>query len=299
MKKILKVIIVISITSALQLVHAQSNNLIINPSFENGFAGWDQVEPAEESDKKRSGIKSAKLSGQDAKISQLISVKPKTDYILTAYILGYGRIGVQFDEDNEEDKRIFDSVDWNKAELEFNTGSSTEVTIFGQFNRSEGRYDDFALIEKSAAPTSIDTLLTQCPGTGSVPIVGAYDDGTNDGNPPENAYDDNLSNRWSSKGIGKTITFDIGQIVEAKQLDVLWYKGGERINLFTVQTSTDGSTWQTVLADASSFSTPGFDTYDIENFLNSDAQYVKIIGNGNSANEWNSIIEVKLRGCVQ
>lgn len=299
MKKILKAIFVVSVAAVTPFTYAQSNNLIINPSFESGFSGWQQVEPAAESDKKRTGLQSAKLSGQNAKVSQLVQVTPNTDYILHAYILGYGRIGVEFNEEEKEEKRIFDAVDWTKAEVVFNSGDRTAVTVYGTFNRAEGRYDDFSLIEKSKAPTSASALLTQCPGVGNLPIVAAYDDGTHDGNPPENTFDDNLSNRWSSKGAGKTITFDIGQIAEAKQLDIMWYQGAERINLFSVQTSVDGSTWQTVLADASSFSTPDFDSYDIENFLNSDARYVKVIGGGNSLNEWNSIIEVKLRGCVQ
>jgi len=229
----------------------------------------------------------------------VVQVTPNTDYILSAQVLGVGRIGVQIDDDNRADRRIHEAESWTKAELEFNSGSSTSVTVYAQYYRREGRYDDFVLMAKDSAPTEISSLLTQCPGTGNLPIVAAYDDGTNDGNSPSHTIDDNLTNRWSSKGAGKTITFDIGQIAEVKQLDIMWYQGSERINLFSVQTSIDGSVWQTVLADASSFPTTDFDSYDIENFLNSDAQYVKVIGGGNSNNEWNSIVEAKLRGCVQ
>jgi len=279
-------------------VNAQSNNLILNPSFENGFTNWEEVEPTSISDHNRTGIQSAKITGSDAKISQVVQVKPNTDYVLSGYIKNFGLIGILTDKNKRHRKKIHGAEDWTKAEVEFNSGSSRSVTVYAEYYREQGRYDDLVLIEKSAVITSTSALLTQCPGNGNIPVQSAYDDGTNDGNQPSNIIDGNLANRWSSKGIGKTVTFDLGQIVEVKQFDVIWYKGAERINLFSVQTSVDGSNWQTVLADASSTSVAGFESHDIENFLNSNARFVKVIGGGNSSNEWNSMVEAKIKGCV-
>ena len=302
MKSILRIFLntvsVVFLVIAAGLAHAQSNRSIINPGFENGLSNWNETEPAAESDKSRTGTKSAKLSGSEASVSQVVLVKPNTNYILSAYVLNFGRIGVFADDDKKHEKRIHSAEDWTKAEIEFNSESSRSVKVYADFYREEGQYDDFALTEKRNTATVTSTAITQCPGNGNIPIKRAYDDGSNDGNPPSNIIDGNLVNRWSSKGVGKPVTFDLGLTAEVTQLDVLWYKGSERINLFSVQTSIDGENWQTVLADASSISTDSFDSHNIENFLNPEARYIRVIGGGNSSNEWNSIIEAKIKGCV-
>lgn len=289
------------LNSTLSVAQTDSINLIANPGFENQFSGWVDTDPSSESDKRRSGQKSAKIHGHDGRIAQTVSVIPNTDYILSAYVLGFARIGVQYsaDEDDNDEKRIHNAESWTPAEIEFNSGSSTAVTVYANFYREEGRYDDFFLAPKYQVAQSTSTLLTQCPGSGNLPISSVFDDGLSGDNPPENVIDGNLANRWSSKGLGKKITLGLDSIAEVKQLDVMWYKGNERISLFSVETSIDGNNWQPVLSDASSFKTSSYDSYDIENFIDSNARYVRIIGGGNSSNEWNSITEVKLQGCVQ
>lgn len=279
---------------------AQTNsNLLINPGLENGnFKNWVKTQPVSVSDKAHSGSKSAKISGHSGRISQNVAVTPNTDYQLSAYVLNFGRIGVLIDGDKEE-KRIHAAEEWTKAEVEFNSGSANFIEVYVNFYREEGRYDDFVLAPKNAIALSASTLLTQCPEIGTLPIAIAYDDGTHDNNPPENVIDGNLSNRWSSKGSGKTITFDLNQIAEVSQLDVMWYKGKERISLFSVETSTDGKNWKMILADTSSTITDGFDSYDIQNLISPDARFVRIIGGGNSSSEWNSISEVRIKGCVR
>ena len=303
----LKKVILISlglITSALSsLSIAQtSSNLLINSGLENRpggtFEGWQEVDPLSDSEKAYSGAKSAKISGHSGRLSQTVSVTPNTDYMLSAYVLNFGRIGVLVDGDKEE-KRIHNAEEWTKAEVEFNSGSASSVEVYANFYREEGRYDDFVLAPKSSIAQSVSTLLTQCPEIGMLPIAVAYDDGSNDSNPPANVIDGNLANRWSSKGVGKTITFDLDQIAEVSQLDAMWYKGDERISLFSVETSVDGKNWKTVLPDASSTMTDGFDSYDIQNLIDPDARLVRIVGGGNSNSEWNSISEVRIKGCVR
>ena len=78
----------------------------------------------------------------------------------------------------------------------------------------------------------------------------------------------------------------------------MWYKGGERISLFSVETSMNGRNWKMVLPEASSTPTDGFEAYSIESLMDPEARLIRIIGKGNSANEWNSINEVKIKGCV-
>ena len=42
----------------------------------------------------------------------------------------------------------------------------------------------------------------------------------------------------------------------------------------------------------------GFETHNIENLFNPEARFVKIIGEGNSFNEWTAITETKVVGCI-
>jgi len=277
------------------------SNLLVNPGLENRpggtFQGWQETDPLSESEKTRSGSKSAKISGQTGRLAQTVTVTPFTDYTFSGYVLNYGRLGVLLADDEKKEKRIHGAEEWTKAEVKFNSGSSSSIEVYANYYREEGRYDDFSLTPQYAARSSI-TALKQCPEIGDLPISVASDDGSNDNNPPENVIDGNLSNRWSSKGVGKTITLDLNRTAEVSVLDVMWYKGNERISLFSVETSIDGQSWQMILSNASSTQKSGFDSYDIANLINPEARFVRIIGEGNSSSEWNSITEVKIKGCV-
>ena len=288
----------IGLTALSITANAQTENLLTNPGFERGYSNWEEVEPAAISEKANRGAKSAKLNGATSKISQRVQLKPNTDYVLSAYVLGGGRIAIITSNEKKSEKRIHNADEWTKAQLEFNSGSSNSGLVYADFYRKEGKYDDFSLTEKSASSSVSRAPITRCPGSGVISIRNAFDDNSNDGNPASNTIDGNLSNRWSSKGKGKTITYDLGLVAQAKKLEVMWYKGTERLSLFSVETSIDGRKWQNVLADTVSSQTSTFDSYDIESFLSSDARFVKIIGAGNSENEWNSIVEAKVIGCV-
>jgi len=281
------------------LTYAQKNsdNLINNPSFENNLSGWNQTEPTSISEHFRTGSKSLKMSGQESNVNQIITVIPNTEYVLEGYIKSFGIIGV-ITNGRKNEKSIQNAKDWSKATIEFNSGSATTVVIYANYYQEQGRYDDFSLTAKSSTIKTSSTSLTKCPEMGYLPIQSAFDDGSNDGNSPDNAIDGNLNNRWSSKGIGKTITFDLNRVAEVSQLDIMWYKGNQRISLFSVKTSIDGKNWSMVLSDSSSTLIDGYDSHNIESLLNPEAKLIQIIGAGNSSSEWNSISEIKIKGCV-
>ena len=281
------------------LTHAQSSsrNLIKNPSFEDKHKGWQQTEPVSISDHFNSGAKSSKISSKPGAITQIVSVTPNTDYVLEGYVKGSGTIGVKIKRKRFKDQ-VTGASDWVKVIVEFNSGSSSTVDIYASFYKKQGRFDDFKLTPKSSAQASYSsTFPTQCPGMGDLPIASVFDDG-NDGNPAINSIDGDLTNRWSSKGMGKTITYVLDRNAEVRQLDVMWYKGHERVILFSVETSLDGQNWSMVLSNASSTPSPNFDTYNIENLLSPEAKFVRIVGKGNSGSDWNSIVELKVKGCV-
>lgn len=115
----------------------------------------------------------------------------------------------------------------------------------------------------------------------------------NDGNVPANAIDGSLATRWSAEGDGQWIRFDIGSQATVKSVRVAWYKGDTRSARFDIQTSDTGSSWNTVYSGHSSGTSAALETYDVTDWL---GRYVRIVGHGNSYNDWNSITEVEVYG---
>lgn len=101
--------------------------------------------------------------------------------------------------------------------------------------------------------------------------------------------------RWSSLGTQQELIFDLGEVKTIGSLKVKWHEGTERQAKFSVDTSDDQSTWQSVLAETTSSGRhSGFEQVDL---TSSNARYVKVVGMGNSINDWNSIVEVEIHSC--
>lgn len=64
---------------------------------------------------------------------------------------------------------------------------------------------------------------------------------SHDGNIPENTLDNNLNTRWSARGNGQWITYDLGQSKIVDDLDIAFYKGNERRTTIDIQVSSDNS----------------------------------------------------------
>lgn len=118
---------------------------ISNPGFESNWSGWNDTDPSSISGDANTGSKSAKITGSGGRFDQQVSVKANTDYTLSAYVLGGWRIGAEFGSTRKT--RSGSTSSWKKESVTFNTGSSTTITILGEFRTSEGRFDDFELIE--------------------------------------------------------------------------------------------------------------------------------------------------------
>ncbi|MGJ8691208.1 MAG: polysaccharide lyase family 7 protein [Thalassotalea sp.] len=139
-------------------------------------------------------------------------------------------------------------------------------------------------------------IVEECTDLTNITIT-ATDDGSNDGHLPASTLDKSTDNdsRWSSMGESKYLTFDFGQTVNIKNLAILWYQSEERISYFEVETSTDLTTWQAVLTNGqSTLSAKAFESYEL---ALSSGRYLRIHGQGNSVNSWNSIIEVVVNHC--
>ena len=139
-----------------------------------------------------------------------------------------------------------------------------------------------------------------CDASDFLTIVSATDDGLyEETHGPENVIDGNLDpdSRWSNQSLGspKDLILDLGAIQTLKSLNIAWYKGDSRKSDFLIETSTDGTTFQTVVtARQSGGLSLDFEPYEFEEV---QARYVRIEGNGNESNDWNSVVEVAAMGC--
>lgn len=115
-----------------------------------------------------------------------------------------------------------------------------------------------------------------------------------DGNVPQNTLDNDLGTRWSAQGDGQWIQYDMGEIVAIHELQIAWYKGNERFTTFDVQISDDASNWRTIgSALTASMLILELDAVSIPV---SHGRYLRIVGHGNTNNQWNSITEVSING---
>lgn len=109
-------------------------------------------------------------------------------------------------------------------------------------------------------------------------------------NYPANTLDGNLNSRWSAGGDGQWITYDLGRYELVESVDIAFFSGNTRTAIFDVLLSNDNLTWRTALAsNVSSGTTLALQNFD---FADWPARYVRLVGHGNSVNNFNSFTEV-------
>ena len=117
---------------------------------------------------------------------------------------------------------------------------------------------------------------------------------THDGNVPSNTVDGNLSTRWSAQGDGQWIKFDLGTGKRVAFVKIACYSGSTRTCYFDLQGSSDNVTFTTLSANVNSAQNANLQTFD---FTDANAvRYLRILGHGNSENNWNSYTEVEVWG---
>lgn len=137
------------------------------------------------------------------------------------------------------------------------------------------------------------TILRTVPLDGAQTGITITAIGSQTGNPHTNANDGKLSTRWSQEGKNQWIKFNLRAVKSVWAVDVAFYNGDTRVFYFKVQTSTDNKTWTDATPDlTSSGLTNEMERYRFEPV---NAQYVRLLCNGNSTNNWNSPTEVRIR----
>jgi len=125
-----------------------------------------------------------------------------------------------------------------------------------------------------------------------LPVVGVAAS-ADDGNIPGNTLDGLLTTRWSAQGPGQWIQFDVGTRTTLRALKIATHRGNVRTAQYEIQTSDTGTGWTTLTNVTSSGTTTDLETYDL---AGSTGQFVRLVGYGNSLNDWNSIAEVEVHG---
>lgn len=111
-------------------------------------------------------------------------------------------------------------------------------------------------------------------------------------NYPANTLDGNLNSRWSSQGDGQWITYDLGRYELVESIDIAFYLGNTRTATFDVLSSCDNVAWRPLLTNAvSSGTTLALQNFDLPDF---PARFVRLVGHGNSVNNFNSFTEVAI-----
>ncbi|TBL71517.1 discoidin domain-containing protein [Paenibacillus thalictri] len=116
---------------------------------------------------------------------------------------------------------------------------------------------------------------------------------TSDTNVPANAVDGNLSTRWSGEGDGAWLKLDLGAAKTVAFVKIAFYDGASRTFTFDIQTSPDNTNWTTQGAGLHNAANNTLQTFD---FADLSARYVRIVGHGNTGNNWNSLTEVEVWG---
>ncbi|MFA5687568.1 MAG: discoidin domain-containing protein [Kiritimatiellales bacterium] len=116
-------------------------------------------------------------------------------------------------------------------------------------------------------------------------------DRSSTGQEAQYAADGDLKTYWAGEGIGAILTIDLGKTTEITAVKIAWQNGARRKAFFSLETSRDGSSWKEIFNGESDGKTAGFEKYS---FNPVPARFVRLIGNGNNINGWNSVQEIEI-----
>jgi len=155
------------------------------------------------------------------------------------------------------------------------------------------------MLNKRTSADGIDLASPPATPIGSEPLrhkVYAVSNSSNNGNLPENTYDNNLGSCWCSEGPGQWIQFDLGKVQPIGYVAINFMLQNIRYNLFDLLVSEDGVTWDTVYSGTSNQTPSQVDPSELQvfSFAPTTGRYVKFVGQGNSTGGWNSLTEVQI-----
>jgi len=111
----------------------------------------------------------------------------------------------------------------------------------------------------------------------------------------ENIDDNSLETRWSGEGTSVNVDIDFGQEVTVDYLNIAFHNGNERTSKFSYWESNNGDSWVKIGGKTSSGDTEDFEEFDLRNIT---ARFLRIEFQGNSINDWNSVLELEIYGTL-
>ena len=148
---------------------------IINPGFEEGWAGWTDGDPSGSgtalSGDAHSGERSIKLTDDKAFVAQTVAVQPDTTYRLSAHVRGPGNLGVKVGAEMFFEQQPKKGKKWHELSVTFSSGAAESVSVFASCGGIEVRFDDFRLeaIGTQEVETSARIISSRAGGYGLSP----------------------------------------------------------------------------------------------------------------------------------
>lgn len=171
-----------------------------------------------------------------------------------------------------------------------NTGefSSGTAYITDPVDHTEGLGSGAMLVPASLYQDQLSKRL------GQISFCQTVSASSNDGNLPSNVLDNDINTRWSAEGNNQWLQFCFGiDSIPLQGIAISFFNGNVRSSNFDIESSFDGETWTSVMANVSSNGT----SVEFEEFLFLEpiwSKYLRIVGHGNSVNLWNSYTEVRI-----
>jgi len=191
-----------------------------------------------------------------------------------------------------------DTNDWSSVFKGRSSGATSQQEDYaltnatGRYVRIVG-YGNSANDWNSITEVDIDGVVSSMPDTPEVlPAVGVTSS-EDDGNAAVRTMDNDLSTRWSAKGNGQWVQYDLGAVYNISEIAIAYYRGDARTADFEVFVSQNATEWSSVYKGQSSGSTLEEESYPISDIK---GRHLRIVGYGNSSNDWNSITEVDIVG---
>ena len=175
------------------------------------------------------------------------------------------------------------------------------ISILPRYNSNEQMHD-ITLSVSNGVATVKETLSLRVysynPEAYELDLLTVKASGYQDGNSPENLFDNNFNTRWSVEGDEEYVIFELVSESTLSHFEIASYKGDERVAYFDIFASNDSENWELLLEGGK---TCGFATYNqtfivpVTNALKV-YKYIKFTGHMNSINAWNSYTEFKAFG---
>ncbi len=163
------------IALAMLLTAADACADIVNPGFEEGWAGWSDGDPSGSgtalSDVAHTGERSVKLTEEGAFVAQTVAVQPHTTYRLSARVRGPGNIGAKVGAEIFFEQQTRRGNNWREVEVTFSSAEANSVSVFASCGGPEVRFDDFQLeaLSGQGVETSARLLSSSAGGYGLSP----------------------------------------------------------------------------------------------------------------------------------